>query len=105
MVRVTGPVQPIDDDATGAPMASGGLNIFPDLGLGFLWGGGTDPAFRRRGAYRAVVAARLRRAAARGCTTVAIYARESTSDPIAEALGFVRHGTMITWLRSPQKAP
>jgi hypothetical protein len=93
------------DDASGAPMASGGLNVFPDLALGFLWAGGTDPAFRRRGAYRAVLAARLRRAAERGCTMVAIYARDSTSDPVVASLGFARHGTMVTWRRGPQTAP
>lgn len=89
------------DDATGRPMASGGLNVFPRLRVAFLWGGGTAPDFRHRGAYRAVVAARLERAARTGCAMVGIYAREGTSDPIMAALGFARHGTMVTWARAP----
>lgn len=93
------------DEQTGRPMASGGLNTFPDLGVGFLWGGGTDPEFRRRGAYRALVAARLARAGARGCDLVGIYAREGTSDPIMAALGFEKHGTMLTWVRPATYAP
>ncbi len=87
------------DAVSQQPMASGGLNLFPALGLGFLWGGGTHPAHRRRGAYRALLAARLACAHARGCPVVAVYAREGTSDPIVAALGFARAGTMVTWVR------
>lgn len=86
---------------TGAPMASGGLNTFPQLGIGFLWGGGTHPDHRGCGAYRALVSARLERAAREGCRHVAVYARHDTSDPILERLGFQRHGTMQTWMRAP----
>jgi len=93
------------DDASGRPMASGGLNTFPSLGVGFLWGGGTLPELRRRGAYRAVVAARLQRARAVGCDIVGVYARVDTSDPIMAALGFERHGTMLSWARPASYAP
>jgi hypothetical protein len=93
------------DAESGRPMASGGINTFPELGVGFLWGGGTDPALRRRGAYRALVAARLARSADVGCGLVGIYAREGTSDPIMAALGFERHGTMITWARDAAYQP
>ncbi len=87
------------DRETGTPLASAGLNTFPALGVGFLWGGGTHPDHRGRGAYRALVAARLDRARALGCGAVGVYARDTTSDPILAGLGFVRHGTMLTWLR------
>lgn len=90
------------DSATGRPMGSGGLNLFPGLGLGFLWAGGVDPELRGRGAYRALVAARLARAAQKRCPVVAIYARLGTSDPIMEALGFERGGTLDTWDRSAE---
>ncbi|MEC7947689.1 MAG: hypothetical protein VX265_08990 [Myxococcota bacterium] len=93
------------DASTGTPMASGGLNTFPDLGVGFLWGGGTIPAYRRRGAYRGLVAARMARAAVVGCELVGVYAREGTSDPIMAALGFSRFGTMLTWTRSGDHCP
>jgi GNAT superfamily N-acetyltransferase len=87
------------DESSGRPMSCGGLNVFPDLGIGFLWGGGTDPEFRGRGAYRALVATRLERAVALGCPRVVAYAREDTSDPVLDALGFARHGTMVSWAR------
>ena len=93
------------DAESGSPMASGGLNTFPDLGVGFLWGGGTDPACRRQGAYRAVVAARLARARECGCDLVGIYARVDSSDPIMAALGFQAHGTMVTWARPASYEP
>lgn len=88
------------DRATDTPIASAGLNTYPQLGIGFLWGGGTDPDHRARGAYRALLAARLSRAAALGCAHVAVYARHDTSDPILEHLGFERHGSMLAWERS-----
>ena len=74
------------------PLSSGGLNHYPDLDVAFLWGGGTVPEGRGRGAYRAVVDARMRCAAALGCRLVGVYARVDTSAPILEALGFERHG-------------
>ena len=92
-------------DEDGQPMSSGGLNVHPSLGLGFLWGGGTDPRHRGRGAYRALVAARIARAAQLGCPVVAIYARLGTSDPIMEKLGFERGGTMTVWSRAADAVP
>jgi GNAT superfamily N-acetyltransferase len=90
------------DESSGCPMSSGGINVFAHLGIAFLWGGGTDPDLRGRGAYRALLAARLARATALGCRRVAAYAREDTSDPFLDALGFERHGTMVSWARAPQ---
>ena len=87
------------DSATQEPLSTGGLNLFPKLGLGFLWGGGTAPEGRGRGAYAGVVAARLKRAAEAGCGLVGVYAREGTSAPIVERQGFERHGVMMTWIR------
>lgn len=89
------------DSASGTPLSSGGLNTYPRQGIGFLWGGGTVPTARGRGAYRALLQARLRRAARCGCTHVAVYARVDTSDPIVARLGFTRHGTLQTWHRAP----
>jgi GNAT superfamily N-acetyltransferase len=87
------------DDTTGQPMASAGLNVYPQQGIGFLWGGGTHPDFRHRGAYRALLSARLDAARDHGCSHVAVYAREGTSDPILARLGFERHGTLHIWDR------
>ena len=54
---------------------------------------------RGRGAYAAVVAARLHEAARAGCGLVGMYAREGTSAPIVERQGFEKHGPMVTWIR------
>ena len=87
------------DTVTGEPLCGGGLNLFPALGVAFLWGGGTVPRGRGRGAYRAVVDARLAAAAAAGCRLVGVYARRETSAPILAALGFEKHGPLVSWAR------
>lgn len=81
-------------DADGAPAAAGGMTAFPALGFGLLWGGGTAPGARGRGAYSQVLAARIARARALGLTTVGLYAREGTSAPIVARMGFGRFGEM-----------
>jgi len=84
----------------GVPVASGGLTAFPDTGFGFLWAGGVVPGARGRGAYLAVLAARIERARALGLREVGLYAKQDTSSPILAALGFGRHGGMTYWERS-----
>lgn len=54
----------------------------------YLVGAVVLPALRGRGVYRALVRARLRCAAARGGTLVTTQAREATSAPVLERLGF-----------------
>ncbi len=83
----------------GGPVASGGLTAFPALGFGLLWGGGTAPDARGRGAYLSVLAARIERARALGLTTVGLNARVGTSAPIVARLGFGRFGRMTAWER------
>lgn len=80
----------LDDE----PVCAGGLNRFPELGIGLLWGGGTVAHARGRGAYSALVTARMAKARAAGLPFVGLYARTHTSSPIVERQGFVRHGTM-----------
>ena len=46
------------------------------------------PEHRSRGAYRSLLAARLRHAAARGIAVAVTYARPTTSAPILRRLGF-----------------
>jgi GNAT superfamily N-acetyltransferase len=69
----------------GQPVAAGYASYTP-LGL-VLFGGATLPAARGRGAYRALVAARAREAAARGTPVVVTHAGQM-SRPILERLGF-----------------
>ena len=89
------------DEKSGEPLCAGGFTAFPELSFGLFWGGGTVPAGRGRGAYTAVVAARIAEARRRGLTRVGLYARLATSAPICERQGFERHGRMVFWSRMP----
>jgi len=71
----------------GVPVGTGGLAYRPALGAIYLTGGNVLPAYRGRGVYRALIAARL--ADARGARLAATHARVQTSAPILERLGFV----------------
>jgi len=73
----------------GAPAAVGRLYTHPRSAFAGLYGGGTVPAHRGRGLYRAVVAARARDAAAAGARYLIVDALP-TSRPILERLGFRR---------------
>jgi len=87
------------DGATGAPISSGGLTAFPDLGFGFLWAGCTVSEARGRGAYAAVLAGRIAHARSLGLDRVGLYAKVDTSAPIVERNGFTRSGPMVFWTR------
>jgi GNAT superfamily N-acetyltransferase len=69
----------------GEPVAAAYASYTP-LGL-LLFGGATLPSARGRGAYRALVAARAREAAARGTPVLVTHAGQM-SRPILERLGF-----------------
>lgn len=90
-----------DDDR---PVCSAGLSVYPSLSLGLLWAGGTVADARGRGAYSAVVAARIARARELGLAYVGLYARQDTSAPIVARQGFERHGWMTFWEREPRSA-
>ena len=81
------------------PVCSGGMSVFPSLGFALLWAGGTVPSARGRGAYSAVVAARMERAAQRDIPFVGLYAREDSSSPIVGAQGFENVGRMDYWVK------
>jgi ribosomal protein S18 acetylase RimI-like enzyme len=74
-----------------------------ELGTEFatLWGGGTLPAWRRRGIYRAVVAYRASLAAERGFRYLQVDA-SSESRPILERLGFTAVTTTTPYVWSPR---
>ncbi len=67
-----------------------------------LWGGGTLPAYRRRGIYRALVAHRARLALEHGCSTLQVDASED-SRPILERLGLHVVGRTVPYLTSPAR--
>ena len=86
-------------DSDGTPMSTGGLNLFPELSFGLLWGGATLPDKRGRGAYTAALDGRIQLARTLGLQWVGMYAMEHTSAPIVKAHGFLPVGRM-RYLRS-----
>ncbi|MCU1535848.1 MAG: hypothetical protein JWP82_199 [Humibacillus sp.] len=74
----------------GSPASTGGFTMADDVAR--LWGGGTHPELRGRGAYRAALAARLHLAAGMGATLALTHGRVESSSPILQRLGFTRHG-------------
>jgi hypothetical protein len=57
-----------------------------------FWGAGTHPDLRGRGAYRAVLEARLRHVLEQGATLALTHGRVDTSSPILRSVGFRRYG-------------
>jgi hypothetical protein len=90
------------DDASGQPVSTGGMTLFEELSFGYLWGGGTIPEARSRGAYSCVVNARVAAARTAGIRCVGLYARVKSSMPIVEKQGFTIHGAMTYWDRPSQ---
>ena len=87
----------------GEPAAAGGMTLFPALDLAFLWGGGSVPELRHRGAYAAVVSARAAFASARGIHFRGAFGRVATSGPILHRQGFTRLDAMDYWTRPASK--
>ena len=75
--------------ADGQPVSIGRLYTHPDSVFGGLYGGATLQAYRGRGFYRALVAARARDAAELGARYLLVDALP-TSLPILERMGFQR---------------
>jgi GNAT superfamily N-acetyltransferase len=87
------------------PISAGRLELAPGRTFASLWGGGTIPEARHRGAYRALVQARAERARRGGYRYLTVDARE-TSRPILERLGFVPLTGVRGWiLEPPNPAP
>ncbi|WP_136035869.1 GNAT family N-acetyltransferase [Microbacterium sp. K35] len=74
----------------GRAVSTGGCTIVD--GFTRLWGAATLDGDRGRGAYRAVLAERLRESAARGAATALVKGRVATSAPILARAGFTRYG-------------
>jgi hypothetical protein len=74
----------------GRAVSTGGCTIVD--GFTRLWGAATLEHARGRGAYRAVLAERLRVSASLGAKTALVKGRTATSAPILERSGFAHHG-------------
>lgn len=74
----------------GEPVGIGGITVVD--GVARLWGGAVMPHARGRGVYRALLDARLRRAAALGARTGLVKGRVETSAPVLRRAGFTAYG-------------
>jgi GNAT superfamily N-acetyltransferase len=74
----------------GKPVSAAGCTLHGEVAQ--LWGGITLPDARRRGAYRAVLAERLRLARAHGASLALVKAKPDTSAPILLRAGFTDYG-------------
>jgi GNAT superfamily N-acetyltransferase len=98
----------VDPDAITIVVAKAGTEVVCAAWVRFaagtefasLWGGGTLPAWRSRGIYRAIVAYRANLAAARGFRYLQVDASVE-SRPILERLGFVAVTTTTPYIWSP----
>ena len=79
------------------PVAAGRLEMPQHRSFAGLWGGCTVPAYRGRGIFRAVVAARWAEALKRIYSYLNVDAAE-TSRPILERLGFVALTSVTGWI-------
>ena len=73
----------------GEPAACGGCTLRGEVA--HLWGAVTLREYRRRGAYRAVLAERLRLARIHGATLALVKGRVETSGPILLRAGFAEY--------------
>lgn len=99
--RGGGVVAYVDDE----PVGTGGLTVAGDVAR--LWSGAVVQPARGRGVYRALLAARLEYAVARGCTMALVKGRIETSGPILRRAGFRAYGQERSFsvpLGSPRSA-
>ncbi|WP_330350758.1 GNAT family N-acetyltransferase [Streptomyces sp. NBC_00582] len=82
------------------PVSSARMELVPGTRFAGLWGGGTDPAWRGRGIYRALIAHRARIATERGYRYLQVDASDQ-SRPILERLGFAALSTTTPYLYTP----
>jgi GNAT superfamily N-acetyltransferase len=87
-------------EVDGAPVGAGRLEPVAGSAVAGLWGGVVLPAWRGRGLYRALTAARARSALAQGKTLLHSDSTES-SRPILERAGLVTVSTTTPYLWHP----
>jgi GNAT superfamily N-acetyltransferase len=87
-------------EAGGAAVCAAWVRFAQGTEFATLWGGGTLPAWRSRGIYRAIVAYRANLAAQRGFRYLQVDASDN-SRPILERLGFVAVTTTTPFIWSP----
>ena len=85
------------DQRSGEAISQAGMSIFPDLGISFLFAGGTLASARGQGAYTALIHARVAYAKSIGIKHVGLFAKEDSSSPILARQGFKSYGELQDW--------
>jgi GNAT superfamily N-acetyltransferase len=88
-------------EAGGTVVSAGWVRYSPGTGFASLWGGATLAAWRRKGIYRALVAARAKLAQERGYRYLQVDASDN-SRPILERLGFVVLTETVPYVFTPE---
>ncbi|MDY0810781.1 GNAT family N-acetyltransferase [Kitasatospora purpeofusca] len=86
--------------ADDVPVCGARMELHPGTEFASLWGGGTVPAWRGRGIYRALVAHRVKVAAEGGYRYVQVDA-SADSRPILRRLGFSALSTTTPYVYKP----
>ncbi|MEP6757935.1 MAG: GNAT family N-acetyltransferase [Actinomycetota bacterium] len=87
-------------ESAGEFVCAGWIRLISGTDFATLWGGGTLPAWRRRGIYRALVAYRANLASQSGFRDLQVDA-SSESRPILERLGFSPVTTTTPFIWTP----
>lgn len=95
-----GSVSMVAAQADGRTVSAAWIVWVPGTEFAYLAGGGTVPAWRRRGVYRALVARRAREAVRREVRYLAVDASD-TSRPVLERLGFESLTTTTPYVWAP----
>lgn len=82
----------------GQPAGGGRVEVETGKSFAGLWGGGTAPAFRRRGIYRELVRVRAEFARSRGARYLYVEAIDTTSRPLLEKMGFTPLAGVEGWV-------
>lgn len=88
-------------EAGGDVVSAPGWSSRPGTDFASLWGGTTLPRWRGRGIYRALVATRAQRAAARGVRYLQVDASDDSAS-ILRRLGFHAVATTTPYVWTPQ---
>ena len=96
-------VQMVIARAGDEPVSAARVEFIPGTDFAGLWGGGTVPAWRGRGIFRALVAYRAGLAAVRGYRYLQVDARPA-SQPILQRLGFEPVAATTPYVWTPPSA-
>ncbi|MBU7598687.1 GNAT family N-acetyltransferase [Streptomyces sp. P38-E01] len=91
-------------EAEGEVISGARLEFEPGTDFAGLWGGGTLPSWRRRGVYRALVAARAALARDRGVRHLRVDASDRSA-PVLLRLGFHALTTTTPYVWTPPESP